>query len=228
MPLAQALFAIEKQPEKCRFQEERKQAFHGQGLPDYPAGEAREMRPVGAELKLHRNARHHADDEVNAEDLGPEAGRLVVAVVAGLQGDGFQDDDQRRQSHGQLREQVVIRHGEGEMQAMDQECAIHEWASGENLARKIAAERRHNGYGSHHPIIVGYSGCCGCDGDHIARELTFTRTDSHLPTSRIVNQASGVSGDFLQPAREVCLHAAASQCFTRLGPGWRNWQTQRT
>ena len=122
---AQALLAIKEKPEECRLQKEREAAFHGQRLPDHPAGEAREVRPVGAELKFHRNASHHADDEIDAEDFCPEAGGLIVALVARLERDGFQDHDQRRQSHGQLREQVVIRDRKGKLQAVDQECAIH-------------------------------------------------------------------------------------------------------
>ena len=118
-PLAQPLFAVEEQPEEGRFQEEGEAAFHGQGLSDDAAGEAREVRPVSAELEFHRYAGHHADDEVDAENLCPEAGGLVVAFIVGFERQGFQDHDQRRQSHGQLWKQVVIGHRERELQAVD-------------------------------------------------------------------------------------------------------------
>src|ERR1022692_4543452 len=85
------------------------------------------MRPVGAELEFHGDSGHHTDDEIDAENLGPEAGRSVVTLVFGLERQGLQDHDQRRQSHGQLGKQVVIGHGEGEVQAVDQQCAIHAW-----------------------------------------------------------------------------------------------------
>ena len=116
---AQPLLAVEEQPEEGRFQKEGEAAFHGQGLSDDAAGEAREMRPVGAELEFHRDSGHHADDEVDAENLRPEAGGPVVALVVGLERQSFQNHDQRRQSHGQLRKQVVIGHRERELQAVD-------------------------------------------------------------------------------------------------------------
>ena len=52
--------------------------FHRQGLADHAAREAREVRPVRAELKFHGDAGDHAQHEIDAEDLGPETRRLVV------------------------------------------------------------------------------------------------------------------------------------------------------
>src|ERR1035437_3451287 len=85
------------------------------------------MRPVGAELEFHGNSGDHTDHKIDAENLGPEAGGPVVTLVFGLERQSFQDHDQRRQSHRQLWKQVVIGHREGEVQAVDQECAIHAW-----------------------------------------------------------------------------------------------------
>jgi hypothetical protein len=77
-----------------------------------------EPRPVRAELELHGDAGHHADGEVDGENLGPEAGALAVTFLAGAQSHGLQDDDQQRQPHGELRKDVVKRHRESEVQAV--------------------------------------------------------------------------------------------------------------
>ena len=71
------LLAEHEQAEKRRFEEEREQPFHRERLADDAAGVAREGRPVGAELELHRHAGDDADGEVDAEDADPEARGLV-------------------------------------------------------------------------------------------------------------------------------------------------------
>jgi hypothetical protein len=75
--LGEALFAEEEEAEEGRFEEEGEDAFHGEGLADDAAGAARELRPVGAELELHGNAGDDAEQEVDGEDLGPEARGLA-------------------------------------------------------------------------------------------------------------------------------------------------------
>jgi hypothetical protein len=46
---------------------------------------------------------NYANREVDAENSCPEARGAVVVFLAGAQGDGFEDDDQQGQAHGQLR-----------------------------------------------------------------------------------------------------------------------------
>ena len=122
---AETLLAVQEQAQERRFQEEGEHALHGQGLSDHPAREAGEMRPVRAELELHRDARHYPEHKIDAEDLGPEASSLVVNLIVPAQGQGLQYHDQWRQPHGQLRKQVVKSNREGEVQAVNQESAIH-------------------------------------------------------------------------------------------------------
>src|SRR5271157_3482682 len=122
---AEPLLAVEEQPQERRLQEEGETAFHGQGLSDDAASKAGEMRPVGAELEFHRDSGYYANDKVDTENLRPEAGSPVITLVVCLERQSLQNHDQRRQSHRQLREQVVIGHSERELQAVDQECAIH-------------------------------------------------------------------------------------------------------
>jgi hypothetical protein len=51
-----------------------------------PPAAPRELRPVGAELEFHGNARDDAHSrKLMREDLRPEARGLVVAVVVGAQ-----------------------------------------------------------------------------------------------------------------------------------------------
>jgi hypothetical protein len=53
------------------------------------------MRPVCAELELHRDSSHHTDNKVDAKDPCPEAGGIVIALVIGLERQSFQDHNQR-------------------------------------------------------------------------------------------------------------------------------------
>ena len=87
--------------------------------PITPPASFREARPVGAELEFHGDAGDHAHGEIDGEDLRPEARRAIVVLVAGAQRHGFQNHDQQRQAHGQLRKEVMKGDGESEMQPMD-------------------------------------------------------------------------------------------------------------
>ena len=115
----EALLPEEEDAQEAGLEEEGEHAFHGEGLADHAAGGFGEARPVGAELELHGDAGDHAHGEIDGEDFGPEAGGAVVVLVAGAQRHGLEDQDQQRQSHGELREEVVKRHGEGEVQAVN-------------------------------------------------------------------------------------------------------------
>ena len=96
--------------------EEGEDALHPERLSDHGAGFARKGRPVCAELEFHGNPRDHSESEVDGEDFGPEARRSAVPFVAGPQRHGLQDQDQKRQSHGELRKQIVVGDSESEME----------------------------------------------------------------------------------------------------------------
>src|SRR5690349_4031307 len=68
-----ARFAEQEQAEERRLEEEGEYALHGERLGDDSAGQLRESRPVGPELKFHRNAGDYARDEIDPEDFRPEA-----------------------------------------------------------------------------------------------------------------------------------------------------------
>ena len=108
-----------KRAQKTRFQEEGEDAFHGQRLADHAAGGFGEARPVSAELKLHRDAGHHAHGEIDGEDLGPEPGGARVVRVAGAERHALQNQNQQSQPHGQLGKQVVKGDGECEVQTVN-------------------------------------------------------------------------------------------------------------
>jgi len=69
----------------------------------------------GAELELHGDSGDDAEQEIDGEDPGPEAGCDVVLGVIRLQGQRLQHDDEQGQAHGELGEEVVICDGEGEV-----------------------------------------------------------------------------------------------------------------
>ena len=83
-----------------------------------PPAALREARPVGAELEFHGDAGDHAHGEIDGEDFGPEARRVMVVFVAGAQRHGLEHEDQERQPHGQLRKQIVKGNREGEVEAV--------------------------------------------------------------------------------------------------------------
>src|SRR6516162_4908492 len=108
------------------------------------------MRPVRTELKFHRNASHNADREVDRKDPGPEAGRLVVSFVVLFDCQRLQYHDERRQPHGELREEVMVSYGEGELQTVDQERAIHRNTSTREYAGQDCTKRTPDANGTDH------------------------------------------------------------------------------
>ena len=122
---AKALFTEQEQAQETGLEEEGEYAFHGERLADYAAGHFREFRPVGAELKFHGNAGNYAHGEADAEDFRPETRSAIPLFVAAPEGDCFEDQDQKSETHGELRENVVERDGEGELKAMDCESFFH-------------------------------------------------------------------------------------------------------
>ena len=114
-PAREPLLSEEEEAEEGGFEKEGEDSFHGKRHSDDAAGAARELSPVGAELELHGDSGDHAEQEVHGEDPGPEAGRDIVLCVARLQRQRLQHDDEQRQAHGELGEEVVIGDGEGEV-----------------------------------------------------------------------------------------------------------------
>ena len=122
---AETLFAKEQQSQERGLQKKRKDTFHGERLADDAAGGSGEARPVRAELEFHRDAGHDPDGEVDSENPGPEPRGTVVMIIAGAQPNGFQDYDEQRQAHRELREDVVVGNGERKMQAMNSQGILH-------------------------------------------------------------------------------------------------------
>ena len=122
----ESLFAEEKEAEEGGLEEEGEDAFHGERHANDAAGAARELAPVGAELKLHGDAGNDAEEEVDGEDPCPEAcGCVVLGLLVGIvgaEGDRFEDDDQKRESHGELGEEIVVCDGKAEVNAVKCEC----------------------------------------------------------------------------------------------------------
>src|SRR3954454_18394776 len=71
---------------KFTFEKEREHALNRQRLSENTAAVLREARPVGPELKLHRNAGHHPHGEIEPKDLGPESRGAVESFITRLEG----------------------------------------------------------------------------------------------------------------------------------------------
>src|SRR5881398_3247279 len=89
-------------------QEEGEHAFHRQRLSDDATGVFGKIRPVRSELELHRNAGHDTDRKIESENLGPEPNRPIVFFVPSSKGAPFPVNDEPREPHRELREQVVV------------------------------------------------------------------------------------------------------------------------
>src|ERR1043166_7791118 len=123
--LAETLFTEEEEPEKRRFQKEREDALHRERRPDDAARVVRETRPIGAELKLHRDSREDAKEKIDGEYLGQEARGPFVALAPFPKSERLEDHDERREPHRELGEDIVVGYGEGEMQSMNGERTVH-------------------------------------------------------------------------------------------------------
>src|ERR1700675_340483 len=97
-------------------EKEREHPFHRQRLSDHTAGILRKVCPIRSELKLHRNAGDDADGEIESEDLRPTPDRLIVFFFTGPQRAPFPVTDEHRQTHRELRKQVVVDDREPELQ----------------------------------------------------------------------------------------------------------------
>jgi hypothetical protein len=83
-------------------------------------------------LKLHGDACDDPQQKIDGEDLRPETRRRVVTLVAFPQGQRLEDDDERGKPHSQLREQIMKRDRESEVQAINRKRRVHRFTSGSN------------------------------------------------------------------------------------------------
>ena len=111
-----ALAPEQQDAEEGRLEEERGQHFVVEQRAQHVAGAGRELAPVGAELKRHDDAGHHAHAERHGEDPGPEPGQIAMKRAAAPQPDRLQHDEPRRQPDRERREQNVERDAERELQ----------------------------------------------------------------------------------------------------------------
>ena len=125
-PAAEPAFAEDQEPEKRRLEEEREQAFHGERLTDDASRVARECRPVRPELELHRHTGHHAYREVETEDSDPETGGVVPPRISSPETSGLEHDDEQRQAHRELWEEIVVDDREGKLEPMPEQRIGHE------------------------------------------------------------------------------------------------------
>jgi hypothetical protein len=70
------------------------------------------------------NTSDHANQEIDGEYFRPKASSFVIAFVVTEKRNGLQCHNQQSQTHRELREEIVIGDGEGEMQTMQEQC-IH-------------------------------------------------------------------------------------------------------
>ena len=122
MELTSDLVPAEQQDgEEAGFQEEREDAFGGQGAAEHIAHVTGVGSPVGAELEFHHNPGGDSDGERQRKHPGPESRQLVVQVVAGFQPEPFHDDDAHSQANGLRRVDAVEGDGERELDSGEEQ-----------------------------------------------------------------------------------------------------------
>ena len=119
------LLAPDERADERALEQEGKHPFHRERLSDDAARVLREVRPVRPELELHRDAGDHADGEVQPEDLRPEPGRGGVALITGPERAPLPVDEEPGESHRQLRKEIVVGDGEGELKPVPQGGVVH-------------------------------------------------------------------------------------------------------
>ena len=122
---AESLLAEEEQTEERGLEDEGEHPLDGEGLAHDLAGVPGEAGPVRPELELERDSRHDAHGEIEREDPRPEPRDLVVPLSAVSQREGLEDDDQERQPHRELREQVVVGDRERELDPVPEKAVAH-------------------------------------------------------------------------------------------------------
>ncbi|MDR6354202.1 hypothetical protein Q3H58_000873 [Pseudomonas psychrotolerans] len=117
LALGEPIPAEEEQADQGRFKEEGHQALDGQGCAEDVADIVGVVGPVGTELELHGQAGGDAQGEVDAEQLAPELGHVLVDLFAGHHIDRLHDPQDHHQPQGQGHEDEVIQRGHAELQA---------------------------------------------------------------------------------------------------------------
>src|SRR5882757_11224511 len=84
--------------DEARLKHEGHRAFEAEDVAEELAGEPRKRRPVGAELKLHRNAAHDADGKIQNQQLAPEARMAIPDDLARAYPKNFDDEQKGRQT----------------------------------------------------------------------------------------------------------------------------------
>ena len=126
-PLRHELAPEQQHAEKRRFEEERRQHFVAHQRADDVRGRVRKAAPVGAELKRHHDARHHAHAERHREDLQPERREPPVDVAFRDPPVEFERRDVARQADRERRQQNMKRDDPRELEAGEQDgIDIHE------------------------------------------------------------------------------------------------------
>ena len=126
--------AEEENGQEARLEEEGEDALGGQGAAEDVADVARVGGPIRAELKFHDDAGGNADGEGEREHLRPEAGHLVIELLAGGDPQAFHDDKHEAKPDTQRRVDVMERDGERKLDAGEKEHVHENHASGGGMS----------------------------------------------------------------------------------------------
>src|ERR1700712_3024847 len=105
--------------DEARLKHEGHRAFEAEDIAEELAGELRKRSPVGAELKLHRNAAHDADGKIQNKQLAPEASVAIPHDLTRAHPENFDDEQKSRQTDRQNRPQDVEDGGHRELAARE-------------------------------------------------------------------------------------------------------------
>jgi hypothetical protein len=115
--LRQLVPAEEHQADERRLEEEGHEPLDGERRAEDVADVVAVVAPVHAELEFHGDAGRHAEDEVDAEQRGPEFRHLPPDRPARHHVDRLHDRHDDRQTQRERHEEEVIHCGHRELQS---------------------------------------------------------------------------------------------------------------
>jgi uncharacterized RDD family membrane protein YckC len=135
-----AVPAEQEHPEKAAFQGKGKNAFGRQGRAKHVSHVTGIHRPVGPELKLHDDARGHAQPEGERENARPETRHPIVVRVGGAEVEHLHQHHQQAQADAERRIDVMEGNGKGKLNP-GEDFNVH----GKEPFRPMQAEGKNGG-----------------------------------------------------------------------------------
>jgi hypothetical protein len=113
----EAVPAEKEEAHEGRLEKKGHEAFDGQGRAKNVSDIVRVVGPVGPEFKFHGQPGGDPQGEVDAEELSPETGHVLVDLFSGHDIDGFHDDQDVGEAQSQRNKKKMVQGRHRELKA---------------------------------------------------------------------------------------------------------------